>query len=229
MFAGERAPTRRRVERYVDMVGLSTPPTASPPNSPAACASASPWRARSRMDPEVLLLDEPLSALDALTRAKLQTEIDAIWSRDKKTVVLVTNDVDEAILLADRIIPLKPGPGATFGPEFVVPFARPRDRSEMNDNPAFKQLRAGRSPVSDGRRRPARCGCVDRPARACRTSCRSPSIPAPPRAYREAAASPVDDRYLEFSTSRRSTRRRRDRSPWSTISTSRCARASSSR
>ena len=76
------------------------------------------------MDPEVLLLDEPLSALDALTRAKLQTEIETIWSQEKKTVVLITNDVDEALLLADRIIPLKPGPGATFGPEFPVPFAR---------------------------------------------------------------------------------------------------------
>jgi spermidine/putrescine transport system ATP-binding protein len=70
--------------------------------------------------PRVLLLDEPLSALDALTRAKLQTEIEAIWSKDRRTVVLITNDVDEAILLADRIIPLNPGPGATFGPEFVV-------------------------------------------------------------------------------------------------------------
>ena len=68
------------------------------------------------MDPEVLLLDEPLSALDALTRAKLQAEIEAIWSKEKKTVVLITNDVDEAILLADRIIPLKPGPGATLRP-----------------------------------------------------------------------------------------------------------------
>ena len=58
------------------------------------------------MNPEFLLLDEPLSALDALTRAKLQDEIEAIWREEKKTVVLVTNDVDEALLLADRIIPL---------------------------------------------------------------------------------------------------------------------------
>ncbi len=59
------------------------------------------------MDPEVLLLDEPLSALDALTRANLQDEIEAIWSQEKKTVLLITNDVDEALLLADRIVPLK--------------------------------------------------------------------------------------------------------------------------
>ena len=61
------------------------------------------------MDPQVLLLDEPLSALDALTRATLQDEIGRIWRRARKTVVLITNDVDEAILLADRIIPLSPG------------------------------------------------------------------------------------------------------------------------
>ncbi|MDX1950864.1 MAG: ABC transporter ATP-binding protein, partial [Verrucomicrobiota bacterium] len=65
------------------------------------------------IDPQVLLLDEPLGALDALTRATLQEEISRIWETNKKTVVLITNDVDEGLLLADRIIPLTPGPGAT--------------------------------------------------------------------------------------------------------------------
>ena len=68
------------------------------------------------MQPEILLLDEPLSALDALTRAKLQDEIAAISAREKKTIVLITNDVDEAILLADRIIPLTPGRARRSGP-----------------------------------------------------------------------------------------------------------------
>jgi len=90
----------------------------------------------------VLLLDEPLSALDALTRAKLQDEIEQIWRDEKKTVVLVTNDVDEALLLADRIIPLTPGPRATLGPEFRVDLPRPRDRKEVNHDPAYRQLRA---------------------------------------------------------------------------------------
>ncbi|QCN97636.1 ATP-binding cassette domain-containing protein (plasmid) [Azospirillum argentinense] len=94
------------------------------------------------MSPEMLLLDEPLSALDALTRAKLQDEIEAIWRKDRKTVVLITNDVDEAILLADRIIPLTPGPGATLGPAFAVDLPRPRDRTAVNHNPDFKRLRA---------------------------------------------------------------------------------------
>jgi nitrate/nitrite transport system ATP-binding protein len=94
------------------------------------------------MDPQVLLLDEPLSALDALTRATLQDEFERIWEKDKKTVVLITNDVDEALLLADRIIPLTPGPGATLGPSFPVTLARPRDRKALNHDPEFKRLRA---------------------------------------------------------------------------------------
>jgi nitrate/nitrite transport system ATP-binding protein len=94
------------------------------------------------MDPQILLLDEPLSALDALTRATLQDEFERIWEKDKKTVVLITNHVDEALLLADRIIPLTPGPGATLGPSFPVNLARPRDRKALNHDPEFKRLRA---------------------------------------------------------------------------------------
>lgn len=93
------------------------------------------------MNPAVLLLDEPLGALDALTRAVLQDEIGRIWASDKKTVLLVTNDVDEALLLADRILPLKPGPSATLGDEFLVDLERPRDRSGLNHDPKFKKLR----------------------------------------------------------------------------------------
>jgi nitrate/nitrite transport system ATP-binding protein len=93
------------------------------------------------MDPKVLFMDEPLSALDALTRATLQDEIERIWEADRKTVVLITNDVDEGILLADRIIPLSAGPRATLGPSVPVDIERPRDRKAMNHDPAFKKIR----------------------------------------------------------------------------------------
>jgi nitrate/nitrite transport system ATP-binding protein len=93
------------------------------------------------MDPQILLLDEPLSALDALTRATLQDEIGRIWLENRKTVVLITNDVDEGILLADRIIPLSAGPNATLGPAITVDIPRPRDRTAINHNPRYKEIR----------------------------------------------------------------------------------------
>lgn len=138
-------PKKERVERvlkYVDMVGL----TPALHKRPAELSGGMRQRvnvARAlAASPDILLLDEPLSALDALTRANLQDEILAIWEREKKTVILITNDVDEGLIMADRIIPLKPGPNATFGPEFKIDLPRPRDRSAMNHDPAFKTLRA---------------------------------------------------------------------------------------
>jgi len=93
------------------------------------------------MMPKVLLCDEPLSALDALTRANLQDEIARIRSLHNQTIVLITNDPDEAILLADRVIPLAAGPNATLGPSFHVDIPRPRDRKSLNHDEHFKQLR----------------------------------------------------------------------------------------
>ena len=92
-------------------------------------------------NPKVLLCDEPLSALDALTRANLQDEITRIRTLHKQTVVLITNDPDEAILLADRVVPLTAGPNATLGESFIVDLPHPRDRKALNQNPRFRQLR----------------------------------------------------------------------------------------
>jgi ABC-type Fe3+/spermidine/putrescine transport system ATPase subunit len=91
--------------------------------------------------PAILLLDEPLGALDALTRGSLQAEIARIWELSKKTVVMITNDVEEGLLLADRVIPLDPGAGATLGPAFAVDLPRPRHRAGLNHDPRFKALR----------------------------------------------------------------------------------------
>jgi nitrate/nitrite transport system ATP-binding protein len=94
------------------------------------------------MNPKVLLMDEPLSALDALTRATLQDEIADIWLQNKTTVIWITNDPDEAILVADRVIPLLPTVPATLGKSIAVDLARPRDRRAVNHDATFKALRA---------------------------------------------------------------------------------------
>jgi nitrate/nitrite transport system ATP-binding protein len=95
------------------------------------------------MKPKVLLMDEPFSALDALTRATLQDELLKIWGERRSTVILVTNDVDEAILLADRIYPMTPGPGAVLGPAIDVGLPRPRQRRHMSLTPAYQKSRQG--------------------------------------------------------------------------------------
>lgn len=94
------------------------------------------------MNPRVLLMDEPLSALDALTRATLQDEIAEIWLQNKTTVIWITNDPDEAILVADRVIPLLPNEPATLGESIPVNMDRPRSRQAVNHDPHFKALRA---------------------------------------------------------------------------------------
>ncbi len=129
------------VEKYIAMVNL-TPARAKKPGELSGGMRQRVSVARAlAMDPQILLLDEPLSALDALTRATLQDEISRIRSETNKTVLLITNDPDEGIYLADRIIPLTAGPGATLGPSFTVAIPRPRDRKSINHDPHFKQLR----------------------------------------------------------------------------------------
>jgi nitrate ABC transporter ATP-binding subunit len=93
------------------------------------------------MEPKILLLDEPLGALDALTRAELQEEFVRIQQQEKRSMLMITNDVDEAIMLADRIIPLSAGPGATLGEPVRVEIARPCNRQQLNLNPAYQQAR----------------------------------------------------------------------------------------
>ena len=129
-----------KVDHYVKMVGLPHAATRRPAELSGGMRQRVNVARALAMDPEMLLLDEPLSALDALTRANLADEIERIWEADKKTCVLITNDVDEAILLADRIIALNPD--GTLGQEFSVSIPRPRDRVEMNHHDGFKTLRA---------------------------------------------------------------------------------------
>jgi nitrate/nitrite transport system ATP-binding protein len=131
-----------RVKHYVDMVGLGRARDRRPAELSGGMRQRVNVARALAIQPKLLLMDEPLSALDALTRANLQDEIERIWERERKTVVLITNDVDEALLLADRIIPLNPGPNATLGPAFAVGIERPRDRKAVNHDAEFIRLRA---------------------------------------------------------------------------------------
>ncbi len=93
------------------------------------------------MEPKVLLMDEPFGALDALTRAHLQDELLKIVARTQSTVVMVTHDVDEAVLLSDRIVMMTNGPAATIGEVLDVPLARPRNRVELAEDPTYMHCR----------------------------------------------------------------------------------------
>ena len=187
---GSKAERAALVAKYIAMVGLSHAADRRPAELSGGMRQRVAVARALAMQPDVLLMDEPLSALDALTRANVASEIEAIWAAEKRTVVLVTNDVDEALVLADRILCLNPD--GTLGAMFKVDLPRPRDRGAMNDDPAFKALRADvtaylmdvgiRGKVEGSRQLPAVT-----PRHAL------------PRAYAEAAKSFTDDRYLQFS------------------------------
>ena len=181
---------QEKVDHYVKMVGLSHAASRRPAELSGGMRQRVNVARALAMNPEVLLLDEPLSALDALTRGNLADEIEQIWEQEKMTCVLITNDVDEAIVLADRIIALNPD--GTLGDEFKVTIPRPRDRGAMNHDVEFKRLRAavttylmdvGMQAKAEGTRR-------------------LPDVTplhALPKAVSEAARSALEDRYLEYS------------------------------
>ena len=131
------------IDRYLRMVNLTDAHYKRPAQLSGGMRQRVSVARTLAMNPDILLLDEPLGALDALTRGTLQIEIEKIWNEEKKTVVLITNDIDEAILLADRIIPLNPGPRATLGPDFRVDMPRPRDKKKFNDSEQYKKMRNG--------------------------------------------------------------------------------------
>jgi nitrate/nitrite transport system ATP-binding protein len=129
------------IEKHIAMVKLSHAATKYPKELSGGMRQRVAVARALAMDSRVLLLDEPLSALDALTRATLQDDISDIWRRQRKTVIWITNDPDEAILLADRVVPLLPTSPATFGEPIAIPLERPRDRKGINHDPKFKELR----------------------------------------------------------------------------------------
>lgn len=129
------------VKHYVSLVGLDHAIDRKPGELSGGMRQRVAVARAMAMKPEILLLDEPLSALDALTRAKLQDEFAQISYEENCTIIHITNDVDEAVLLADRVIPLTPGPKASLAQEFTITIPRPRQRNAMNDNTSFNNMR----------------------------------------------------------------------------------------
>lgn len=136
-----KAQLKARTEAALALVGL-TPAAQKRPGEISGGMKQRVGIARAlSMEPKVLLMDEPFGALDALTRAKLQDELLEIVARTRSTVVMVTHDVDEAVLLSDRIVMLTNGPAATIGEVLSVQLPRPRNRVALADDPAYQSAR----------------------------------------------------------------------------------------
>jgi len=130
------AERQRRITRALSRVGLSDKASAWPRELSGGQAQRVAIARALVPSPEVLLLDEPFSALDAFTRADLQDHLLDLWADTKPTLVLVTHDVDEAVVLADRVVVMRPRPGRLFE-EVKVDLTRPRDRA----SPAFEEVK----------------------------------------------------------------------------------------
>ena len=136
-----KAQLKARTDAALAMVGL-TPAAQKRPGEISGGMKQRVGIARAlSMEPKVLLLDEPFGALDALTRAKLQDELLQIVANTQSTVVMVTHDVDEAVLLSDKIVMMTNGPSATIGEILTVDLPRPRNRVALAESTQYLQYR----------------------------------------------------------------------------------------
>ncbi|MFY9268887.1 MAG: ABC transporter ATP-binding protein [Candidatus Manganitrophaceae bacterium] len=138
----DRAEREKRVGHFLDMVGLSEAAGKRPAELSGGMRQRVGIARALAMRPKVLLLDEPFGALDALTRGHLQDELLRIWEKFQITVLMVTHDVDEAILLSDRVVMMTQGPAATIGGIVSIPFRRPRSRIELVRQPGYQHWKS---------------------------------------------------------------------------------------
>ena len=143
VFAGKesKAQLKERTHAALKLVGLSHAELKHPNEISGGMKQRVGIARAIAMQPKVLLLDEPFGALDALTRAKLQDELMSIVAELKSTVIMVTHDVDEAVLLSDRIVMMTNGPAATIGDVVDVKLAKPRDRLKLLADPVYMDCR----------------------------------------------------------------------------------------
>ena len=135
--AETKAQLRARTDAALAMVGLTHAAQKRPGEISGGMKQRVGIARALAMEPKVLLMDEPFGALDALTRAKLQDELLEIVARTQSTVVMVTHDVDEAVLLSDKIVMMTNGPAATIGEVLHVDLPRPRSRVALADDPLY--------------------------------------------------------------------------------------------
>ncbi|TWG83832.1 nitrate/nitrite transport system ATP-binding protein [Cupriavidus gilardii J11] len=143
VFGGSesRAQLKARTREALELVGLSHAEGKYPHEISGGMKQRVGIARALAMEPKMLLMDEPFGALDALTRAHLQDELLKIVAKTRSTVVMVTHDVDEAVLLADRIVMMTNGPAATIGEILPVPLPRPRDRMALVEDPTYLACR----------------------------------------------------------------------------------------
>jgi nitrate/nitrite transport system ATP-binding protein len=132
---------RARTDHYIRLVNLANAARKRPRELSGGMRQRVAVARGLAMDPKVLLMDEPFSALDALTRGTLQEELARIWMETQKTVVMITNDIDEAILLADTIYTLTSNTGATLGPAVRVAAPHPRSRADLSGGEDYQRAR----------------------------------------------------------------------------------------
>jgi len=139
--AEPRPKLKQRTEAALELVGMAHAMQKRPHEISGGMKQRVGIARALAMEPKVLLMDEPFGALDALTRAHLQDELLKIVARTKSTVVMVTHDVDEAVLLSDRIVMMANGPAATIGQILKVGLPRPRDRVALAEDAAYVHCR----------------------------------------------------------------------------------------
>jgi len=140
-YTASRLERRQIAEYYLSLVGLADAMHKRPAELSQGMRQRCGIARAFALSPKMLLLDEPFGMLDNLTKMELQDVLLDLWQRDQKTALMVTHDVDEALYLADRIVMMTDGPEATVGDILEVPFARPRDRRAMLENPEYYRLR----------------------------------------------------------------------------------------
>jgi nitrate ABC transporter ATP-binding subunit len=129
------------VEEHLAMVGLTEAAQKRPHQLSGGMKQRVAIARALAIRPEILILDEPFGALDAITKEELQEELLKIWQDHRTTVLMITHDIDEALFLADRLVMMTNGPAANIGEVMNIPFPRPRDRAQIMEDPQYYELR----------------------------------------------------------------------------------------